>query len=112
MLTTSRTFNIHEDNDIMRRRNDLNNDIERSIIEYVKSNRKIETEINFQTKHSIKVITIIDDNRKVIDESSKNNVTSNRQVNVKGIEPFSPSFFPLDNKYFKQVSAKINIQKN
>ena len=100
MLTASRTFNVHEHDDVLRRGNDWNNNNERSITEHVKSNRKKIMENKFQTKNSEIFIIIIDGNRKVIDESSKKNVTLNWQVNAKAIEPSSPLFLPLDNKNF------------
>ena len=61
----------------------------------------------FQTKHSKKIIARVDDNRIFIEDSSKNIITSIRQVTSKDIT-FSPSsLLPIYHEQLDRVKAKV-----
>ena len=51
---------------------------EKSITEYVNSNKKMETETDIQITHSATVVTNIDRNRKLTDETSKHTLSTDK----------------------------------
>ena len=63
----------------------------------IQNTRSYFAKTKIQNKQSVKVIARVDDNRKVIEERSKENDMSNRKVNTKAIEPSYPSFFSLNS---------------
>ena len=65
----------------------------------------------FQTKHSAKVMARVDDDSIFIEDSSKNDITSTRQVTSKD-NIFSPSsLLPIYHKQLDQVKAQMVIKE-
>ena len=65
----------------------------------------------FQTKHSTKVTARVDDNRIFIEDSSKKDITSNRQVTSNDIT-FSPSsLLTIYDEQLDQVKAQVIMKE-
>ena len=100
----------------------MDREIEHRKVTSDSKNVYIQTVYNHLTDHDIttihsctntkQVIARVVDNRKVIDEISKENVTSTRKINVKA-QPFSsPSFLPFTHKHTAQETGQRDDTKN
>ena len=66
---------------------------------------------DFQTKHSAKVIARVDDNRIFIEDSSRNNILSTRQVTSKDITLSPSSLLTIYHDQLDQVKALVVINE-
>ena len=65
----------------------------------------------FQTEHSTKIIARVDDNRIFIEDSSKNNISSTRQVTSKDITLSPSSLLTIYHEQLDQVKAPVVINE-
>ena len=66
---------------------------------------------DFQTKHSVKVIARVDDNRILIEDSFQKNITSTRQVTIIDINLSPFTLLTIDHKQLDQVRAQAVLKQ-